>query len=875
MRTLITLMLMLVSVGFGADRGRYDYTDLSFADAIARSNVEYVSPSDSSATIQAKIDSMGDGTATSPKVLHFCPGYYASLNLSFDNDYIILDASEPGVVLAGTIAGDSTATGQYVYLWDHPAKTCPATLELQYFREISKDSQPTEAFNRNSIAYLSGVEVAADTARTTTGLVVSTSDGTLVTAGGVGGANVIPQCVTGGYLYAIEGNVTYGRICKSADGITWARTASSQPLSSVTVTPAGNLLASNNDSQTLWRSTDGGESWTNVTPTGDNATSAAVNFSMRWSYRAHGTTMLLAEYGPSSHLGGRYIFRSTDDGVTWVRCFDATDITETESAQIYHWHGVGYNALAGRWVAFAGDMAARRSNVYSDDDGLTWNVLNEPGSYFEQPLGGMIDLGGYYLLTGGDGSGSILQVDVRDGSYATKYNGFARDVGNYYIFDVFEYDDLYYACKATNTAGIYDMSILVSADAEHWVPYHCFDESDKISQVYYAGFLNGKLHFYAMDTVNNVYKHFKMSPARVSEVQGTLISGTATNLLSANNSSAETSATLWVNNAVGWTSIAQSSDSAVHGTKSVKVVIPTGGATGSATLNSDTSLTAGKTYIISAWMKTNYPCLWSLRAYYRSGDGVTQKYASDDAQYAIGTAWQYIRSKPFTVAAGEENYYRIYFTYSGASTGYTTNPTITTYIDAVSITEVPLDEWQVGGPAKAADVQTETIDSGDAWTDIFAFELPYPQAAYASAAALTIKTWSKDADNKIVLFYDPSDKKFKLQRTVASSTKTAVGSTAQYWHGNACVKMILRVSADDVKLSIQNGKAVETLDDDGIALTDSKITGTYGTMPMVVMNGWVYDIFVPQWISDADVIDVMGLKVPDYTLETSDGVFGN
>jgi hypothetical protein len=71
-------------------------------------------------------------------------------------------------------------------------------------------TRPMGVLDRDSVAYMAGTEYAADTQRTTSGLVVSTSDGTLVTGGGVGRANVVPQCVAGGNLYGIEGNLTYG-----------------------------------------------------------------------------------------------------------------------------------------------------------------------------------------------------------------------------------------------------------------------------------------------------------------------------------------------------------------------------------------------------------------------------------------------------------------------------------------------------------------------------------------------------------------------------------------------------------------------------------------------------------------------------------------
>jgi hypothetical protein len=722
-------------------------------------------------------------------------------------------------------------------------------------------TRPMGVLDRDSVAYMAGTEYAADTQRTTSGLVVSTSDGALVTGGGVGGANVVPQCVAGGYLYGIEGNLTYGRICKSADGVTWARTASSQSVSSITATPAGNLFAVDNDGKKWYRSTNGGESWTDVTPTGDNAPSSTAVFAMRWCYRNNGPTMILIEYGSSVRFGGRYIFRSTNDGATWTRCYDAASITAVEGNQITHWHQIGYHAKTNRWIATAGDGAARRTVVYSDNDGLTWSVLIVPGKYYTQPLGGAIDYGdSTYLLYGEDGYGSIHKFDVTNGQSISKYSGFDRNTGKYYVFDVAYVNGLFYAFKGTTTAIIYDMAILVSPDGDNWTVYHRFNVADKISQVYFAGYFNGLLHCYAMNEVNVVYKHFKISPARVSQTSGVVVEPAATNLLTADMSSAETSAALWVNNATNWTSIGRSNDTALHGSYSVKVVMPDGHETGSTTLNADISLTVGKTYVASAYIKgTN--TLVSIRPYWRPTGGTGQKFVASDATYWVDSNWKKITTLPFTVASGEGDFYRLYFTVYGTTAGYT-GPAKTLYIDCVQFTEVPNTDWQIGGTARVADTYTETATTGKLFTDVFAVQancLPL----YLTGT-IPIKTWALDANNKIVIAWDADNSKFTLTRTIAGSAQTTVSSAATYFFPQSCIKFILRVSGSSIKLDIQNGSSVATLSDDGMtSLLDAMITGTYGTFPMVVLDGWTYDRFVPLWMSDDDVAKVMNLTQPD------------
>jgi hypothetical protein len=89
-----------------------------------------------SAQIQAAITAAGAGTATAPVTIRFGAGYYADLDLSLANDHVILDAGDPGVVLAGTIATSGSPTGVYIYTWDHPSGTYPANLTLTNITEV-------------------------------------------------------------------------------------------------------------------------------------------------------------------------------------------------------------------------------------------------------------------------------------------------------------------------------------------------------------------------------------------------------------------------------------------------------------------------------------------------------------------------------------------------------------------------------------------------------------------------------------------------------------------------------------------------------------------------------------------------------------------
>ena len=107
--------------------------------AAENSNVLYVHPGMTSAQIQSAIDAFEASktwAADEPGTVIFLPGKYTGLNLSLGSDHILIDASMPGVILAGTITAADSPMGFYIYLWDHPSGTYPASLSLVNCEEV-------------------------------------------------------------------------------------------------------------------------------------------------------------------------------------------------------------------------------------------------------------------------------------------------------------------------------------------------------------------------------------------------------------------------------------------------------------------------------------------------------------------------------------------------------------------------------------------------------------------------------------------------------------------------------------------------------------------------------------------------------------------
>lgn len=145
-RVILAAVLMLAGFcaagplgGGGGPTDNAGVPGMDLLRAVENSNVLYVHPGMTSAQIQSAIDAFEASKAWAahePGTVVFLPGKYTDLNLSLGSDHILIDASMPGVVLAGTITAADSPTGFYIYLWDHPSGTYPASLSLVNCEEV-------------------------------------------------------------------------------------------------------------------------------------------------------------------------------------------------------------------------------------------------------------------------------------------------------------------------------------------------------------------------------------------------------------------------------------------------------------------------------------------------------------------------------------------------------------------------------------------------------------------------------------------------------------------------------------------------------------------------------------------------------------------
>lgn len=721
-----------------------------------------------------------------------------------------------------------------------------------------KQQNPAAVFSRSSIAFLDGVQYAANICRKKTVAFVSATDGAIPSAEGDGGEVVVPQGMIGAVMYGL-GAATY-KLYKTTDGVSWSRSGLSDldVNGSVYFTNSGTILRVSSDSKKMFRSIDGGVNFVEVTSP-NWVPSASSSWNTPWMFADHHGVLMLGEYGAASSLAGRYLHKSNDEGATWSVAYDLN----SQTAKPYHWHTVAYHEGSGKWVAAFGDTRAYRGIVTSHD-GTTWTKLYTEGTGPDQPVC-FYDYGDpVWILFGDDGAACIGKLNVYTGQIQTVFTETNRQDNQFYCWTIFAHAGVYYAGSMdTSGSGAAQAVLWVSTDRVNWSVYHRFDTAELVGFYRYAGYIGGKLHFDVASAATR--NHFMISPASVRNVGGVLIEPANTNLKTTTSSSSNESTSDWTSGSTNWTGSRVTSEH-LHGVAAAKFVGISGDANTKNVYASNVTLGdagADKKYVITLYAKAesgqHHPGQVNLRT--SGGSSLTPNIVT---QFVLDDQWQKIVCAPVTIPKAAPAAYRVYVSIIQGSTA------ATVYIDCLQIQEAPLTEWQVGGTAKTADVLTETVAAPFEWTDLFAVQTRGLHTHYTTGTAKHyIKTWKVGSD-EIQLYFDSADAKFYIQRNAES----AVGSAENFWAPNAVLKFALRADASGLTLDIQNGRAKEQITDSALAaVLNASLTMIYGDVssanqfPGVYFDDAVYsdeDVstqrrqelgfgFIPFKLSDAEV----------------------
>lgn len=719
---------------------------------------------------------------------------------------------------AGTILGSSSsppASPAYVALPFSIAENQQLFAQARLLRADGRASNYTrlppkiytsgETFTRGSIAYLDQTEYAVNVKRTQNILITNITDGAVRLAEGEGGVDITPHCIAKGIFYGISSN---SFLYSSPDGVVWTKGTACSILDCLYTTRDGNLLKANNTDKHLYRSTNGGASFTDVYTT----LNAAKSTFLHWSYAKSPTTMMLCEYGPagggfpgSGHCDGRYIYRSADDGITWAATLDGDTLPDMG----YHWHTVGWHAATSKWLAFMGDGATYRKVVYSDDDGTSWHMLYTAQNCMIQPVCSFDYADPTKVFFGDDFYAGFGTLNVVTGEIVSSPPPFDKRASKGYCWSVAYYDGLYYACHYNSSGSATDTGIYVSPDLTSWSVYHRFAASEAFAGcMQFIGFIGGKLHFVA-DPVSGTRKHFAISPATASLFEGTVITPGATNLLNTVDlSSFETSAQLF-SASTNWT-VERVTSEHYHGAACIKAYgIDADISTAKNTRSGNIALVQNKTYVFEFRIKSSIVTTGFTR-WYKNFSGPDYVNVANNNGFLVDKTWRKISSYPYTVPNGASGNYELYIAVVQGPVAQTV------YIDSVMMKELPVTKWQIGGAPSAADVLTSIAITPPAFINFFALQTLMMIPHYAAPSNLYIRTWLRDTNNYVTLYYNTTDSKFYLQRFISGAPQAAVSTAAQFWQGHAVLNFALQSTPAGLQLILWNGKAAVVINDSAL-----------------------------------------------------------
>ncbi len=405
-----------------------------------------------------------------------------------------------------------------------------------------------DAFSRATPSFTNGATGMdwwpADAGAMTDVLSCNASLGRFRTEPGPDGTYINPQCVANGKLFGVSQR---GILYISRDGNAWLP-ASNEPRAtgSVLALSSGTLLSLIPESGRIavYRSVDEGVSWSPALEFGTQTpfrwlTSGAWLAPFGFHQSADGVAVMVEYQLPE---GGRFIYRSADDGATWRLVHDAAALHA-----MTHFHAVTKHVALDRWVAVTGDGLARQRIIVSDDDAQTWYDLSFPGEFYTQPTFLLDYDHPTRLLIGSDTAEQVGWVDVSSGpdrgqvhSVITSWD--ARP-GHGYCFLMWKHDDVYYAGSYNSSSGTGATVISASRDLEHWATYHRFSNGER-GALTYAGYFNGLMRVGVQSGARVI--PLALPPAELATRPAIQLSSGATNLAPAALSSCESLAD-WIN----------------------------------------------------------------------------------------------------------------------------------------------------------------------------------------------------------------------------------------------------------------------------------------------------------------------------------------
>ncbi|MCA9242449.1 MAG: hypothetical protein KDA32_00730 [Phycisphaerales bacterium] len=676
-----------------------------------------------------------------------------------------------------------------------------------------------------------------DTPRVRSLASVSASDGVFMSGGGVGGKTPVPQCGNQHYMFGLVD----GWLHRSSDGVTW-ELLGFQPSTVLKALHDGTLLSLRTvtgSGPQIFRSVDDGVTWTRSVWAGSgipfafySTTATIVNWGV---HQAANGTIIVVEYGLPAE--GRFIYRSTDNGASWSAVHDAGfDV-------IHHYHAVTKQEALGRWVAITGDNRGTPRNFIkvSDNDGLTWYDWTAPLELWLQPTY-LLDFGDpTRLLFGSDTSWQVGVLDVSDGptskTVSSVLTNWDRRPNRHTCFFMFEHNGLYYACHRIAEYGDRYPVISVSANLRDWAVYHRFD-AQEVAGLEFAGEWGGRLHLGVLG--NSTWKHLSISPAKLSQRTGVVVTPATENLMSLADSKLD-SVTNWVNgsplDAQGGRGSFWDGAPGMQGDGCLRYQR----SDGQRMLLRSPSVpyTPGKAYQARVWMRGDGGLVqmrWSVDTT-GAGESVWGQLSN--------TEWQEFVTPPITMPTGVGVLRLEVVVFANTGTG------CDVWLDNMTVSEAPAVSWTLGGTSDGDHMSTWQM-VGDAWTNVLSIQTDDMADFYQGHNPFVVKTWGAAEPNDMRLVYVPIDKRFELQRFRDGQLIGDIRLAAKPFQRNAEIRFVIRSNAERTALSVSNGNNLRTrCGRPDARYRNRALMMRYGdgadkTLPMTLIDDHLYEGWLPE-----------------------------
>lgn len=253
----------------------------------------------------------------------------------------------------------------------------------------------------------------------------------------------------------------------------------------------------------LYKSTDGGKTWTNVlNSTGDNFFAMAE--SPRDGY------LYISEYDINVSRDAWHLLMSQDNGDHWSVIFDAEEMCGNYGDdRVRHLHGTFVDSTNTVWVG-TGDNESFRRTYMSKNHGSSWSEIS----------GGFQGHDGYLVATeidgwvywGSDKVGvGILRTPAGNGTYWENWDlGPKQNVSKYGLYmqywDLFTYDGIMYSLQAGPAGNT--PSVMVSVVGQpHWVALHRAPWNNAYSQSTHGIYqYDGEKFFFVHNSYGHTFK---------------------------------------------------------------------------------------------------------------------------------------------------------------------------------------------------------------------------------------------------------------------------------------------------------------------------------------------------------------------------------